>query len=564
LQLCYSVFYLYFTVIKKKTSVQRTHNTQTMRKLLILLLFTAPVATILGQNEITISAKPNKVTVYLQQALIQSQIKTTLPAGANTLIIENIASSIDPATIQLAGLGDITILSTKYGQNFTSPAKNSAHLKLLNDSLTIYSDYLRVAQLNLDMHLGERDLLKANYAVNNSTTGSSPEKVKAMADFYRNRMADINGLIFKTEKQINFIKQRQGKIQNQIKEFNEQRPSVGQIQVNLLAASRTNASLELSYVAYGAGWSPVYDIRAKDSKSQIALGYKAQVWQQSGIDWEQVQLQLSTANPAMGGNKPEMGTLWVDFYQQPVYYKRGMQNKEANMDVQSSAAPSPAMVQEEAVQTAANHTTVQENSLAVNFDISLPYTINHGGQAQTVDIQNHNLDGNFMYYAAPKLDNDAFLTAQISGWEKYNLLPGIAKVFFEGNYVGETYINAANTADTLKVGMGRDKKIIIKREKVADFTSKKTLGQNIRESYGFKTTIRNTKKEAIVLLLEDQIPVSQNSDIEVLDKSLNGGSENAETGKVIWQITLKPNETKIIDLKYTIKYPKGKVVTGQQ
>jgi uncharacterized protein (TIGR02231 family) len=544
------------------------HPMNTLRKstLITMVILCAKLAwpQLAIADDIVVDSKPAKVTVFQNQAQIFSQVKANLVAGNNTIYIENIASSIDPNTIQIAGQGDIVILSTKYGQNFIAAPQNSGRLRILKDSLSLTQDALRSNQLNLDIYERERELLKANYAINTSSTGTSPDKIKAHADFFRLRMADINSNILKLEKAITQNKEQNDKIQRQIVALYEKRPSVGQIMVQVLAKSRTAAQLELSYVAYNAGWNPVYDIRAHDTKSPITLGYKANVWQQTGIDWPQVQLQLSTTNPSLGGNKPEIGTQWVDFYQPapPVMYRS--KSKEAkNLEevvVMDAAAPAPAAME---AQTAADYTTVQDNGLAVSFDIAMPYTINHGGSPQLVDIQQHDLSGRFQYYAAPKLDTDAFLLANITGWEQYNLLPGQAKIFFEGAYIGESYISGNNTTDSLSIGMGRDKRINIKREKVKDMTSKKTIGANIRESYGYKITIRNTKKEAVNIQVDDQLPVSQNADIEVLDTSYAGGSLNTETGKITWDISLKPGETKVLELKYSIKYPKNKTITGQ-
>ncbi len=512
-------------------------------------------------DEIVLTAKNTEVRVFLQQAQITAQVKASLASGKHTLIIENIANTIEPSSIQLAGEGDLTILSTRYGQNFVSSPKNSAKLKNLKDSLNTNLENQRFLQLNLETFEREKDLLKANYSVQNNNLGASPDKVKAMADFFRLRMADINQNILKTEKQVNQAKEKTEKLQQQIKELNEIRPSVGQIMVEIMANSKGTASLELSYIAYNAGWAPVYDIRADNIKSNINLHYKANVWQLTGIDWEQVKLTLSTTNPSLGGNKPELGTQWVDFYQAPMYRQSEYKSRAGGAAPMMNDAAAPAM-EAMVVQSTADITKMVETSLALNFDIAIPYTINHGGSQQLVDIQKHSLVGNFTHYAAPKLDNDAFLIAQISGWEQYNLLPGQAKVFFEGAYVGETYVNAMGTSDTLKLGMGRDKKVILKREKVTDFTSKKTIGSSIKESYGYKITIRNTKKESVNLVLEDQVPISQNKDIEVFEKSYAGASIDEATGKVSWALQLKPNETKVLELKYSIKYPKGKVITG--
>jgi uncharacterized protein (TIGR02231 family) len=211
--------------------------------------------------------------------------------------------------------------------------------------------------------------------------------------------------------------------------------------------------------------------------------------------------------------------------------------------------------------TAAFVNTVQ-TTLAVNFDIAIPYNINSGGNAEMVDIQNHSLRSNYKYYTVPKFDKDAFLTAIITDWEKYNLLPGTANVYFEGTFVGTTDIAGGEAKDTLLISMGRDKKIISKREVVEEFKSRKNVGSNIRESFGYRITLRNIKNEPISIVMEDQVPISQDSRIEVELEDAKGADFNRETGKLTWNLTLQPLENKEILLKYNVKYPKGKNIQG--
>jgi hypothetical protein len=110
--------------------------------------------------------------------------------------------------------------------------------------------------------------------------------------------------------------------------------------------------------------------------------------------------------------------------------------------------------------------------------------------------------------------------------------------------------------------MGRDKKIISKRETIEEFKSRKNVGSNIRETFGYRITLRNTKNEPISIVMEDQVPISQDSRIEVELEDAIGADFNRETGKLTWKLTLQPLENKEVLLKYNVKYPKGKNIQG--
>ncbi len=317
-------------------------------------------------------------------------------------------------------------------------------------------------------------------------------------------------------------------------------------------------------MARAGGPSMTYDLRVKETNAPVALAYKAEVFQNTGQNWDNVKLTLSTSNPALGGMMPTLGVQYVDF-PQPVV----MRNERVRLSKEEMAAgfgtpvpmaSSDTYALEAKVETAADYTQITTNDLSVSFDIALPYDIPSGGRPQLVDIARHEVPANYRHFAIPKLDTDAFLVAQLVDWEKYNLLNGKANVYFQGTYVGETQLITQNTNDTLNVSLGRDKKVVVKREKLNEFSSKRFIGSNIRETVTYRITVRNTKPEAVKLTLEDQVPLSQNSDIEVSVEETTGAKYNSETGKLTWEVNLKPNENRTFDIRFEVKYPKGKAV----
>jgi uncharacterized protein (TIGR02231 family) len=177
-----------------------------------------------------------------------------------------------------------------------------------------------------------------------------------------------------------------------------------------------------------------------------------------------------------------------------------------------------------------------------------------------VGIQEIELPAIYSYHTVPKLDMTAYLLARVTDWAKYNLLAGEANIFFDDNYVGKSYLNPNVSADTLLISLGRDEKINVKRVKLNDYSAKKLLSGNIRETKAFETTIKNNKNTAIEIELLDQYPISKNSQIEITLEDANGATVTEEYGKLLWKIKLQPNESRKIKLVYTIKYPKDKQI----
>ncbi|MBN2812727.1 MAG: DUF4139 domain-containing protein, partial [Bacteroidales bacterium] len=213
-----------------------------------------------------------------------------------------------------------------------------------------------------------------------------------------------------------------------------------------------------------------------------------------------------------------------------------------------------------AATTAASFTEVNENQTNLEFSIKLPYDIPSDNKQYTINIQDYKLPATYEYYCAPKLDRESFLVARITGWEKYNLISGEMNLFFEGTYVGKSYLNVRNTSDTLDLSLGRDRSIVVTRVKLKDFTEEKTIGSNKRETRAWEITVRNTKKQAVDLRLEDQLPVSMNKDIEVEPLEYSGGTLNKATGIITWKLKAEPAADKKLRVSYAIRYPKDQRV----
>lgn len=207
-----------------------------------------------------------------------------------------------------------------------------------------------------------------------------------------------------------------------------------------------------------------------------------------------------------------------------------------------------------------DYISVADRELDVTYTIDLPYDIPTNGKAQIATLKEYDVPATYKYYAVPKLDKDAFLLAEVSDWEGLNLLPGEANIIFEGTYIGKSFIDPSSTQDTINLTMGRDKRIVIKREKLKDFSSVKFLGANKKQIFTYEITVKNNKKDEINMLLKDQYPVSQNKEVEVELIESNDASANEETGVLTWKLKLAPGEVKKVRVSYSVKYPKDKTL----
>jgi uncharacterized protein (TIGR02231 family) len=321
-----------------------------------------------------------------------------------------------------------------------------------------------------------------------------------------------------------------------------------------------NVDFEINYLTSDASWKPFYDLRANSIDEPMEMMYKAEVKQNTGIDWKKIKLTLSSGNPNQNNQAPTVNP-WFLRYQNPQTITDFDNDKSELREVVVTTALGIKKEKKSlGYSVQAIGTTISENQLNISFDIDIPYDILSNGKAHSVALKEMKIPASFKYYAAPRVEKEAFLLAEIVDYSKYNLLKGEANIIFEGMYVGKTNINPSQTSDTLNLSMGRDKKISIKREKVADKSGTKFLSSKKEQTFTYDITIRNNKKEIAQLLLKDQYPLSPDKEIEIELVQSDGAKVNAETGILTWDLDLKPNETKKIRISYRVKYPKDKVI----
>jgi len=537
-----------------------------MKKILIFLFALLSRNFAFAQKTVEATSEIKEATIYLQGAEMLMHSTVSIPAGNSDVAFIELPQNVNASTVQVSANSDITILSAVFQLNYLNTKKENAQIQSLKDSLDLLNNQLKKNHGQKNIVKGQMDLLNANKNVAGQNTGLSMDQLMKMYDFYATKMNDLTNQQIDLEQKEKKLNENIARIQNQLNELNSKfNQPTGEIIASITSSTARSVTFEFSFLMPDAGWTPIYDIRSKDVHSPVTLNYKANVYQNSGTDWDNVKLKLSTGNPAINATGPTLYPWFVNIYQPPVLNQvtitapsRASEKVEKDeiAPAQSSAGYMAAN------NTAANYTTATQTQLNAEFDISIPYDVPSDGKSHLIAIQDYELPATYSYYAVPKLDNDAFLTADISNWEDLNLLPGNANIFFQGSYVGQSYVNPSSTKDTLSFSLGRDKNIVIKREKVKDFSKPKTMGDNIKQSFAYTISIKNTKKDAIDIKIMDQYPVSQNSKIEVTLDDAGGATVDQNEGKLTWMVHLESNAEKKLQFSFTVKYPKDQPIAG--
>jgi len=542
-----------------------------MRTLIINLFLLIFINYSLAQNNESkdlISTIKN-VTVYQSGAEINRTGKTTINNGTTYIKLKGLSPSIDPNSLQVKGKGNFIILSVSHKINHLNENDKPKEILLLEDSLKSINRTIEILKGEESVYNHEESMILANKSIGNKEIGVDALDLEEVANVFRKRLFEINLKRIDIRLRQKELKKIILKISNQLRALNSKRNrSTGEIEIAVSAKERTPAKFNISYFLHTAGWIPTYDLRAENTSNPIVLDYKAKVYQNSGVPWDGVNLTLSTLNPKRSGTKPVLGPWILRFYVAKtsyntraqvsgVYKRENVPSVAADRQVMSGA--SSEILEAE---SSASYTTTVTNQLSVEFIIDLPYSIPSDGLKHDVKVGQYQLPANFKHYAVPKLELQAFLLAKVSGWEDYKLLSGNANIYFDGTYVGQSYINTQTTHDTLDLSFGRDNSVIVSRERIKDFMSRKIIGVNKKETHAFEISVRNNGTNPITISIEDQIPLSSNKEIEIEIENISGARYDKNSGKLIWDLEIAGGATKKLSLVYSVKYPKEKKISN--
>lgn len=527
-----------------------------------LLSFIVPFHLLAAEQPVT--SKVSAAKVFLSGAQITRSASATVKAGNSTLVFTGLSEQLDPMSIQVNAKGGFNILSVNHRVNYLTESPKKKEIEDLQTKIKQLEHDWAVENGVQQVWVNEEQLLLKNSGVGGQQNGLTAAQLQAVNDYVRERMKAMKlGWLAQEEKK-RAIGEEADKLRAQLAQYQGEAPRpTSEIVVEVENTTEVPATFTVSYFVRDAGWTPAYDLRAKSTSAPIELLMKAQVINSTGEDWTKVDLALSSGNPTLGGNMLALHP-WV--LQQPHVLEsisRGRKYKASADDMRaqapvaygwSSADSMKDREDMEALSEVAN--TVVYNTTTIEFAIDAPFSVPADGLAHTVSVKTHSVPATFKHYVTPKLDKDAFLYARTTGWEDLNLLPGNANVFFEGTYVGQSYLNVQATTDTLDVSLGRDKGVVVERVRRKSTNDKAVIGGKRTNTVGFDINVRNTKATAIDIEVRDQHPLSPQSEIEVKLIESSDAVVNEQTGQLTWNISVEPKATKKLGFAYTVKHPK--------
>lgn len=609
-----------------------------MKKITLIICLAIAATYIYAEN---VKGVLKRATVYFSGAELTHTVNVSLRQGENSLTIEGLTPNIDVNSLKINVNNSVMVAASEFTTDYLTEKKSSDYIKKLKDSIDNYNVMIARLASAIKINTSSLELLKKGVENNlsNKTEGSTSMVKKHLTtaeitqnlDYYNNKAAALEKSIYDDNLKKTELSQKLTNLQAQLRQEQGKKGVFnGILNLNLVASYATNATVTVSYFTSQARWVPFYDMVVTDVSKPVNLKGRSKVSQNTGIDWNNINITLSTATPSKTKDAPVFDTWFLDFVYNNYGYYGGMNKKVSNTITYAATESKDAIALEEsavsdvkvrgigsvsdaqqilyvvdgvpydgdiseinpnsiasttvlkdAAATAMygsrgaggvvlittkkmeDYIAVEEKNIAMEYKIDLPYTIPGNGKEQIINLKDYNLSPEYKFYAAPKLDQNAFLVADFKDWEKLNILSGLANITYDGTYVGQTYLNTSQTNNVMSVTLGSDKRISVKREKLIDFSQVKILGSDTKVTLAYKITVKNNQNKAVKFTLKEQYPISSQKEIkvELLDKETTKPTYNKEDiGVVTWDFDLAAGESREFRIAYSVKYPKDKKI----
>ena len=648
--------------------------------LIAFVLFLSSTLFAQKEKEVPLPSDLKKVTVFFLGAQVEHQANTQLKKGKQEVVFTKLTDFLDPNTVQVKANGELTILSVRTRKNFEDirisndkmDALNAQRLVLEKKEIALRDEY-EILELDKELLMRNRDL-------KGQDKGISMIELKEAYAFMHQKMNEITVRESAIYDELEKLTKEMNKLEQEILS-QRSKPVINytEIVVEIDVEKETDASFFFNYISPNASWKPYYDMRSDGIGKPIKLEAKALVSQNTGIEWNNVDMVLSTNDPYENSKEPIIAPWYINFNNYPQQKNQTQRNLptvdysgekiqgeviDANtgepmpftkisfpsnpsigvisdfdgkfsvsvprnerqiiasfVGYKSSTLPINApyikfflvadevnleevvvmsddesynstITREDIARMPARQTlsvknrkyrgrkksyapaydgnykaedkkanyaqiNVVKKDLRMEYQIQSKMTIPTDGMDHRVQIDNFELNASYEYHTAPKIDPAVFLAAQVTGWEKLNLLSGESNIYFDGTYIGKSYIDVNSTKDTLSFSFGKDAKVIVERTKVKDKSSKKVIGSRQKYEVTWEIRIRNNGGAAIPIVVKDQFPISTNNDIKVKNGDFGTAKLDEKTGILIWNLNLPLGGSQNLQFGYSVDYQKG-------
>ncbi|MDG2423148.1 MAG: mucoidy inhibitor MuiA family protein [Phycisphaerales bacterium] len=492
----------------------------------------SPVA--MGQEAIRteIESSPTRVTAYRGRAWVERTVSQPMQPGLYQLVFTDLPSSWQSDSVQakISGDGKVLGIDTVVREVSTPPNSLRDLDRLMRHARQMYrsaQDELLVTESSIDFI---QQMMAKSGEAQNDKAGSNEFDIKAVQaqmEYFSNELKTLYEQRSEKTLEVEAGKRDYEIAQQRLSNAGGTTKTQREAVVEVLITSAGPVELTLGYLVLNANWTPRYDVRGDLDTSKVNMEYGAQIFQQSGEDWNNVTLVLSTAQPAQAANPPSIGPVYVDVFVPPPPRPKTRGSRSAGRAMPTDqfefAVEADSAILGAGQSYYGMNAAIQGGSASVTFTLPRPITVETNAKsAQRTRIAEFEAEVDLTFVAMPVLTEQVYLRGRFNNTSDYQLLPGQAGIFIGGDYVGETKLASAAPGSQIELFFGADPAMKATRTMLTKNTGETgVFGGWLKTSYQFVLNIDNGSNRTAKVELWDRRPISRSEEIEVSVNNLS-------------------------------------------
>jgi uncharacterized protein (TIGR02231 family) len=523
------------------------------------------------------------VTVFTDGARVTRTGTKAIQPGVQPVVVASLPESADPSSVRVAARGhDLALLNVEVQRRVSAGPRREALATLRDDAercreaVKELNDADEAERAGLDFlgHLSEAAATSLARAV--STGRAGYDELAGMAG----HLSASTGATLGRRRE---IAARKRDAQRELDAALERLAGAEQpgdtvvfteVSVLLEAAAATEAEIEVTYHVARASWKPLYDLVLNDEK--LAVSYLAEITQQTGEDWPEVTLVLSTTRQGLRQTLPELSPWYIGRPQPPRPVMRAaMRARGPGAAPMAAGAPaedsfgadqSPALMMSRAALPEARVPAAEpgqsESGAGLVYTVARPLAVPSDGDPHKTLVARSEADAVLDYLTVPVLAAEAYLRATVTNGPLL-LLPGQARIFHGAQFVGETRLDSVAPGEEFEVQLGVDDQIKVERKLRRRTTSKAVIGSTRTIDIAYEITVENHRDRKATVSVHDHVPVSTDGDIKVRTREATPAPASTDDlGELTWTLTLPPGESSSVAHRFTVEHPAQVTVAG--
>lgn len=551
---------------------------------LTLALITVSPASLMAA-EIEADSTLTAATVYANRATLTRRAVIDIPAGEHTVIFKNMTPSMMTDSLRAEGEANGNIIMGALTHKMeTSIDLVAPREKELNDQILKLMDQIKVLEAekaaistkqDFINSLGEQAVMRENENI--AEMQLNTESWAAAANTIHSQTSENLKATLALDNQIRDLNEQIQKLRTDMNQLRTGNKTTYTVSLPIEADRASKLTVDLSYQIPNATWQPLYDARLNTETEELELIQYGAVRQNTGEDWSDVKLTLSTAQPQRGATLPPLNAMWVSLRDNKLRQSRSFAKMARNEML--SAAPQAASLAEADYELADDGMALNKEIVMQTAEIKTggfvseyiipgPSTVKADGSESKLKIGTFETENTLQVQVKPQLNDKAYLVSRAKLKGEAPILPGQVNLFRDGAFVGKMSIPLLRPDEEQDIGFGIDDQVSVKHSVMKDERS--SAGVIVKDTEierHYVTEIKNLHSQPINLVVLQTVPVTTDEEIkvEILSKQTLEGYDNDfedVKGLLRWNFQMEPKSDKRVGLGWKVSWPKDKNING--